>query len=388
MTHGSHNNLIQLLVQAADCPRVTVLVSDGYSWTSSRPVASHFALSTVDLDQVLDASADDFSRFRSGRILLTGVTGFIGSWLLDTLLYADDRMNLNIEVEILVRDVARLAPHLRQDRRIRPLIGDVRTFTTTGQFDAVIHAAASSGAPRGSKDAEPMTMSSTVVEGTRNVLEASILSGSIPFLFLSSGAVYGPQLAGSAPIEETFTSSDASSLPVSYAEAKRLAESMCSVGVATGGPACVMARCFSFVGPRLPLDVHFAAGNFIADVLIGRPVKVLGDAKTVRSYLYMADLAIWLWRILARGEAGRAYNVGSERGISIGELAQMAAALVSPDHPVEIIGSGDDRPSENNSCYVPSTKRARGELDLEETISAEEGLGRMFHWYQPIAGSV
>lgn len=366
---------------------VTMLVPDSCGSVSAQPLIRHQALPTSDLEMVLDASADDLSRFRGGRMLLTGATGFLGSWLLDTLLFADRRLGLDLEVQVLVRDVGRLAPHLREDPRVKPILGDVRTFTTTGHFDAVVHGAASSSAARGSRDADAMTMVTTILDGTHRALEAAAPSGDIPFLFISSGAVYGSWEPNSGMIVETGSTGPGIGDPeAGYAEAKRMAEVMCNIAVVQEGAGCTTARCFSFVGPRLPLDVHFAAGNFVGDVLRGRPVRVLGDGTTVRSYLYAADLAVWIWRILSHGKAGRAYNVGSEHGLSMLELARIAADLAGPDHPVEVLGRRDEHHAHGNPHYVPSTARARHELGLQETISTADGLGRTFQWYRSMTG--
>ncbi|MEI6501005.1 MAG: NAD-dependent epimerase/dehydratase family protein, partial [Armatimonadota bacterium] len=134
-----------------------------------------------------------------------------------------------------------------------------------------------------------------------------------------------------------------------------------------------------FVGPYLPLDANFAIGNFVRDALGGGPIRIRGDGTPYRSYLYAADLAVWLWTIMDRGEPARAYNVGSDEAISIGELAAMVAAQFATAPDIEIAQT--PVPGSPAARYVPSTTRACEELGLQAEIGVREGLRKMVEWH-------
>ena len=224
-----------------------------------------------------------------------------------------------------------------------------------GRFDAIIHGATSASADLNRSG--PLEMVDTIVDGTRHVLDVAASSGSIPVLFTSSGAVYGPQPADLEHMpEDRRGGPDPLDTGSAYAEGKRLAEQLCAIYALGSASRRRSPRCYAFVGPYLPLDRHFAIGNFIRDGLAEEQIHVQGDGSTVRSYLYAADLAVWLWTILLRGESGRAYNVGSEAAVDIATLARLVAAAFVPPLGVEILGA--PQPGRAVDRYVPSTRRA------------------------------
>jgi len=124
--------------------------------------------------------------------------------------------------------------------------------------------------------------------------------------------------------------------------------------------------CQAFVGPHLPLDAHFAIGNFIRDALKGETIKVK-DGTPFRSYLYAADLAVWLWAILFKGAACHPYNVGSDHEITISQLAKtVASELGGAVQPLETSAFSLEALI---SRYIPSVKRIMSGLELEEHIN-------------------
>jgi nucleoside-diphosphate-sugar epimerase len=253
--------------------------------------------------------------------------------------------------------------------------GDVRTFAfPEGNFSHVIHLATPTTAV-----SEPFEIQEICVDGTRRVLELARVRGARKFLLASSGAVYGPLPRDLERVPEDFLGGpDPLDQRSAYGEGKRMAEWMCATASRAWGLETKIARGFAFIGPYLAIDAHFAVGNFIADALAGRPIVVRGDGTTVRSYLYAADLAIWLWTILIRGELARAYNVGSEREINIAELAGLVAEIGRTSVEVRgtpVVGEKPER-------YVPSTARARSELHLQERIDLSEAIHRTITWHR------
>ncbi len=334
-----------------------------------------------DLDECMARTKGLWEELRGQRIFITGATGFFGCWLLETLLWANQQLRLNAQVTILTRNPETLrdkAPHLAEDSAVEILTGDVKTFQfPTGSFSHIIHAATESSVELNQQ--QPMQMFDTIVEGTRRCLEFALAADTRKFLFLSSGAVYGPQSPEISNVSECSTCGpDLLNTASAYAEGKRAAELLCAMAARNTKLEPKIARGFAFVGPYMKLDAHFAIGNFIRDQLRGDSIRITGDGTSLRSYMYAGDLMVWLWTILFRGTPLRAYNVGSEQAVSIRELAHAVAEALTPTVRVEVLGTPGTGPAHR---YVPSTARAQRELGLSCDVSLPEAIRRTQRWF-------
>jgi nucleoside-diphosphate-sugar epimerase len=338
-----------------------------------------------DLAHILEHTDGLWDEVRGGRLFVSGGTGFFGRWMLESFLKANDEYRLGAEAIILTRDPRHfdeVAPHVAQHVAVTLLTGDVRSFDFPNlECTHVLHMATEAG-----PSMSPAASFRTAVAGTERVLAFASKANVSKLLLTSSGAVYGTQPPNCERLSEEYAGAPRpEDATAGYGQGKRAAEYLCSVAAAETEIQAKIARCFAFVGPLLPLDANFAIGNFIRDALFRDGIDVKGDGTPRRSYLYAADLAIWLWTILMAGESSRPYNVGSDADLSVAELAQHVSNVVRPEIPVRIAATP---PTEAPpSRYVPSVSRAAHELGLSTRIVLDEAIRRTADWYLPVTNA-
>lgn len=313
------------------------------------------------------------------RLLLTGSTGFFGKWLLATLAQLN-RDGAAIDVTAVSRSpevFLREYPEYADARWLTWLKNDVQDVIEIPQgqtFNLVVHAATDTLA---AGQADPLRIYDTVLNGARNVLDVAVRTGAKRVLFTGTGAQYGALDFG-VPVAETCKGScDSLLVGSAYAEAKRAQETLAAIYGERYGLDVVSTRCFAFSGPGISLNEHFAIGNFVRDALWHDELVLQSSGSAVRSYLHGADLAGWLLTLLVRGAAGQAYNVGSDKALTIAELAHKVVARIAPDKPVRVLGR--DHAAQARSFYVPDIQKARA-LGLDDWTSLDHSIDSMAKW--------
>ncbi len=330
-----------------------------------------------DLEHVLRHTRELWSEAKGASFFITGGTGFFGMWLLESFTHINDALGLGMRATVLTRDPARFrakAPHLADRNDLTFVAGDVRNFAfPEGEFRYVVHGATTSGGP-----VDNLEMLETIVDGTRRVLDFAAERKIRKFLFISSGAVYGKQPPELSHVPEDYRGAPDPLDPNSaYGEGKRVGELLSVLKSQKAGFEAKIARCFTFIGPHLPLDAHFAIGNFIRDALKGGPIVIKSDGKSVRSYLYASDLAVWLWTILFKGNASVAYNVGSSESVSVSELARAVGVICD----VQISNSQNSYDGSKATRYVPCNTLAERGLGLKLSVGLHDAVARTARWH-------
>jgi nucleoside-diphosphate-sugar epimerase len=301
--------------------------------------------------------AVDADALRGLRIFLTGGTGFVGRWFLAGLPRVI-AYGATPQVAALVRgDAAPVtAPWLSWVR------GDVRSFALAGGADVIVHAALPSTAARADRDAE---LRETALRGAEAVIAHARRSGARRVLVLSSGAVYGP---ADAPLGEgdPFAASDDAD---TYGRVKREVEDMFR---AASGPALdvVVARLFTCIGVGYRAHEHLAHVGLLRAARAGEPIALRSDGTAVRSYLFGADLAVWLLALVT-GSGSDVVNVGSDESLTVLEFARLVARAGGRDESAVVVGA---EPDARRHHFVPNITRARTVYGLEPWTSAAEAV--------------
>jgi nucleoside-diphosphate-sugar epimerase len=320
----------------------------------------------IDVDKVREFYAER-------EILIYGATGFIGTWLTASLLYSNQILGLNSKIKILTRN-AQLAKEkfgrelLSNDIYQHDLSSSEPKIEITA--DLIFHGATPSRSSTGSEDGNALVNST--LNAARHA--ASVKSRNVDrphVVHLNSGAIYGKQITQMR--SESDLPTTLGSNP--YVEAKLGADQILSKAKLKGLIHFQSPRLFAFGGPLLPLDEHFAIGNFLSNGLQHQKIEVKGNPGTTRSYMYPADLAKVLL-LLPSFQTNDSINIGSEASITMIELAELVSNLTSRK------GIYLSNPKMELNYYVPSTTNLNRLVGGSKVTPIEILLEKWIKWLE------
>jgi UDP-glucuronate decarboxylase len=351
-----------------------------------------------DLDAMCADLAAEFSEMSGSRLLVTGGGGFLGYYLVQSVLHWNESRAASAKIDVTVydnyirgvpewlealRDRPRL--ELRRIDMIEPLPADI------GHFDYIVHAAGIASPIY--YRAQPLQCIDANINGLRNLLDYAVAErdASRPlrgFLFYSSSEIYGDPAATAIPTPETYRGNVSCTGPrACYDESKRFGETLCVTYAKQEGIPVRMARPFNNYGPGLKITDGRVISDFANDLLAGRDIVMLSDGRPKRTFCYATDAITGYFKVLVRGGAGEPYNIGIDRPeLSIGDLAELAvkaAAELFGYRGKVVLGRSveADYLIDNPNRRCPAIDKARSELGFDPKVSIEEGIYRSLIWY-------
>lgn len=338
------------------------------------PLACEYDMAS-DVALLLARAQVDRQKLQGKCVFVTGATGFFGLWMLSALVAIKQSLGSDLRLVALSRNPDRFLaayPEFGFDRQVEFIGGDVRHFSY-GRKDVthLVHMATTNAAETFAGEDQWRKLD-LLYSGTQNVLTQC--AGRLEsVLMTSSGVAYGQCM--SEPIRESDQGFlDTTDPRSALALGKLTAEYLVSTFSEKQGYRYSIARCFSFAGPHLPLDLHYAFGNFIANAVRKQAIVIQGDGMDRRSYLYIGDAIAWLLRMLLEPR-DKIYNVGSEHDVSISDLANRIAQGSGHNLQVSFMSAMGGEGNFRRPAYLPSTERIRSDYpelsewtDLDKTI--------------------
>ena len=311
-----------------------------------------------DIQEILE-NEELLRGFENSRILITGATGFVGTWLASSLFEANQEFNLNIKLSLLCRDTSKISiddPSKSLNVIAHDLFNPLRLHEQ--DFDFVFHTATPSQPATGGTD--PALVYNIATVGTDNLLKFVGNQQNPPnFLHTSSGAV--DRINSEIPETE---------IQNAYRLGKSEAEKLVSEATIRGEIKGANPRLYAFAGPGIATDAHFVSGFFMRSSLAGIPISIQGNPDTIRSYMYPTDLVAWLLRII-QSPTTDVIRVGSQEKVTILELAEQILNLTGN-------GSISNRGNQDvaRSAYFPDLSETLTRYNFQKTVPLEESLVR------------
>lgn len=335
-----------------------------------------------DLKKVFGTSdIKKLEKLKNSHVCITGGAGFVGLWILEMIHHLNKAHQFNIFVTSLDRDFEKykkLVPHLFENDKFQLKRTDLRYLVELPkETNFIIHCA---GTPDNrAHSTNPVDVMSTCAQGTERVLNATDrLSDFRMFANLTSSLVYGSFDDLSKPVKEGDVLPSGSDYSP-YTAGKLYSEVLTASYRQQFRTPSIILRPFTFVGPYQTLTSPWALNNFIHDAIKGTTVKVLGSGKTVRSFLYGADVAYLTLALLVNSESGSVYNLGNHEAVDLSTAAKIVTgSFVSPK---EIMYCGGNSNSVKINYMVPDTKKVEASFGVKPVFSSKEAIKRSVEWF-------
>lgn len=341
-----------------------------------------------DVQKVVYDIKDIISILEGKTVLVTGGSGFIGSYFIDVISflnenYFDKKCRLICLDNLIVGDEKRIK-HLLSKEYFKFVKHDIsKPFFYDDDIDFIAHCAGIAS-PTFYRQYPIETIDANVL-GTRYLLQLALEKKVKSFLYFSSSETYGDPLEGNIPTPETYRGNVSFTGPrACYDEAKRLGETLCVAFFTQHNVPVKMVRPFNVYGPGMRLDDKRVIPDFMNNALRGEPILMYSDGKDTRSFCYISDAITGFFKILLSDFNGEAFNVGNDSAETPTiELAEVIREIFNNKSEIIQKENQDKNYMKDNPRHrIPDLTKIRKLLHYESKIDLKTGLKRIAEWYK------
>jgi dTDP-glucose 4,6-dehydratase/UDP-glucuronate decarboxylase len=346
-----------------------------------------------DIEIILADLGEKLEALAGTTLLVTGGSGFLCSYFLDTVAALNDR-GLSPRCRLIAIDnfktgLPERIAHLSGRPDIQFIQHDVsQPLPYAGEMgvDWIIHGAGIASPTFYRR--YPLETIDVNVSGTRHMLELARREGVRSMLYFSTSEIYGDPDPQAIPTPEDYRGFVSCVGPrACYDESKRLAETLCYTYHALYGTPVKWVRPFNVYGPGQRIDDRRIIPDLMAAALERRPIVLYSDGRATRTFCYIRDAIRACWHILLSEANGEVFNVGNDQGeISIGDLALLMREVAGPPY-LEVryeINADQHYTTDNPQRRCPDVTRLRTRFPWQPEVSLSEGLARTLRSYQEI----
>ena len=343
-----------------------------------------------DVENIVTRLGSDINKLSGKTILITGASGLIGSYLVETIAFLNSEHKLLAPCKILGLQKSKI----ERNSRLGYLLGNrdikfvshnaVLPYLPSFKIDYIIHAAGMS-APAFFL-ADPLGTIDVNVNGIRWILEYSRKNKVKSILYMSSGEIYGNPSPEDIPTPESYNGNVSVFGPrACYTSSKRLAETLCSIYFEKYKTHVKIARPFIVYGPGLGISDRRVMADFIRSGLEGKPIEMLSQGLDTRSYCYISDATIAFFNLLLSQKNGEAFNIASDlEEISIKDLAELVHKICNIKEPVKVLIKDVKFIKGAPNRVMPDISKLKKAFGYKPEVDIEEGLKRTIEWNKSV----
>lgn len=319
--------------------------------------------------------------------LITGASGFMARYIIETLMHLNEKHNKNITIYALARNEAQFwakYSHYQNNQNFTLIHSDVSQLSTSLnkiKFTHIIHAASKASPLFYGKDPIGTYMANTL--GTHQLLALADAVKVEKFLYISSSEVYG-LTTSSHTSEEDFGFIDPTQVRSCYAESKKMGENMCISWLHQHKVPVVITRPFHTYGPGMDLSDGRVYADFVKNIINKDAITLNSDGLAERAFCYLTDAIHGIFTVLYAGEVGEAYNLGNPNEIySIKQLAELLQTLY-PDRCRKVSfqeGKISNGYIKSTVSHISPNIEKIQQIGWEPKISVAEGFKRTIESY-------